>query len=232
MSSIRDNRQAVLERIQQLTHLHAAALANVHPERRELLVPVPTVAAFAFRHPRFARRLLRRAMRVFGLPPLASLPAELTTLLACTSDELENLVIHVGLLMILAQLPRVMQRGDIDTLKGIFGESAVEFAMSNRHLAPPSSLRTIRMPEAQAIRQQAMQSGWLALLHWARQEQGQAARWLEIRLSSEICNRPVPSSFNGVCREPVEKAIAYVFAPRRDDDGRTSSDNLQTKAQL
>jgi hypothetical protein len=215
MNEARKDRMALLHKIQYLAHVRSAAFANLHPERRTMLVHEPVIAQFAFTHPRFSRRMLQRTARLFHLPELTQASASFAALIACKNETLENLVVHVGFLMILRQLPKVMQRNDIEKLKGLFGESVVTFALQNRNSAPPSTHNAARMPDAQALNKQAFETGWLAILHWARQTQGEAAGWFEMRLPPALCAQTLPSAVTAFSRQPVEKALEYLFPQKQ-----------------
>lgn len=218
MSTAEGIHASVIHTFQRGKLLREAALITLEPEKKASLFPHELVAYHAFHNPRFAGRVAKRLMGRYGLPLPYGINDDLATFIVCEEDILHALMTKLGVLMFLKQLPRLMKREDIETLNHVFSPSVVGFAMQNRAAAPVWPHHIIRLPDHKALHEQAQSYGWVTLVHWARVTQGEAARWLELRVPVRWLNAPVPAAIANGFREPIEKIIEDVHHQKRGSD--------------
>lgn len=198
--------------------MQRAALGRLHPSRRAKVIAHPGLADMLFNEPRFHKRLALRTADRLDLPPPSSVGAGLGKLILCSDEALAGLVQHVGLLMCLKQLPPLLTKGDIESLKESFGPSVVSFAMTHRALAPAWPFHEVRLPQKEALAGLIRTNGWAAVLQWARAGYGESARWMELRLPPALCETAIPEPVQESAVAVVDQAVETLLAEGERQD--------------
>ncbi len=186
MSHREEERTSLLNKYQRGTFLRHTAISKMDVEKKNTLYPLTFLSNLAFGNERFAARRTQRITQRYGLPPAHTIDTRLETMILCSQDVMHTLVVKLGLLILLKQLPRLMKREDIQTLNAVFGTDTVVFAMENRHLAPQWSHHILRLPDNLVMHAQAVRYGWMALLRWMENTYPDHHKWFVLRMPQDF----------------------------------------------